>query len=45
MDRVQMTLPHASIGMTPYRLQYGTDPRTSWDWNTPKGITLRETLN
>lgn len=45
MDRVQATLPHASIGMTPYRLKYGTDPRTSWDWNTPKGTTPRETLN
>lgn len=45
MDRVQMTLPHASIGMTPYRLKYGTDPRTSWDWDTPKGANPRETLN
>ena len=45
MDHVQMTLPHASIGMTPYRLKYGTDPRTSWDWNTPKSANPRETLN
>jgi hypothetical protein len=29
MDRVQMTLPHSSIGMTPYRLKFGIDPRTS----------------
>lgn len=40
-----MTLPYTSIGMTPYRLKYGTDLYTSWDWNTPKGITPRETLN
>ncbi|ELR08018.1 hypothetical protein GMDG_02856 [Pseudogymnoascus destructans 20631-21] len=45
MDHVQMTLPHASIGMTPYRLKYGTDPRTSWDWNTLKSTNPRETLN
>ena len=45
MDRVQMTLPYASIRMTPYQLKYRTDLRTSWDWNTPKGTTLQETLN
>jgi predicted aspartyl protease len=45
MDRVQMTLPHASIGMTPYRLKFGLDPRTSWDWNTPNTSTPREKLN
>jgi transposase InsO family protein len=45
MDRVQMTLPHSSIGMTPYRLKYGLDPRTSWDWNTPKTSNPCERLN
>lgn len=33
MDRVQMTLPHSSIGMTPYQLLYGSQPRQSWHWS------------
>ena len=45
MDRAQITLPHASIGMAPYRLQYGTEPRNSWDWITPKATTPLEKLN
>lgn len=45
IDRAQVALPHSSIGMTPYRLKYGTDPRTSWDWNTPKHTTPLEKLN
>jgi transposase InsO family protein/predicted aspartyl protease len=45
MDRAQMTLPHSSIGMTPYQLRYGTEPRNSWDWNTPKTANPREKLN
>jgi transposase InsO family protein len=45
MDRVQMTLPHSSIGMAPYRLKFGIEPRTSWDWNTPKPVTPAEKLN
>lgn len=45
MDRVQMTLPHSSTGMAPYRLKFGLDPRTSWDWNTPKASTPQEKLN
>ena len=45
MDRVQMTLPHSSIGMTPYRLKFGLDPRTSWDWKTPKPTLPRERLS
>jgi transposase InsO family protein len=45
MDRAQMTLPHSSIGMAPYRLKFGVDPRTSWDWNTPKALTPLEKLN
>ena len=45
MDRVQMTLPHSSIGMAPYRLKFGLDPRTSWDWDTPKVSTPLERLN
>jgi transposase InsO family protein len=45
IDRAQMTLPHSSIGMAPYRLKFGLDPRTSWDWNTPKANTPLEKLN
>jgi hypothetical protein len=45
MDRAQMTLPHATIGMAPYRLKFGLDPRNSWDWDSPKGKTPRESLN
>ncbi len=45
MDRVQMTLPHSSIGMAPYRLKFGLEPRTSWDWSTPKPSTPAEKLN
>ena len=45
MDRAQMVLPHSSIGMTPYQLRYGTEPRNSWDWNTPKATNPREKLN
>jgi len=45
MDRVQMTLPHASIGMAPYQLKFGIEPRTSWDWKSPKLSTPAEKLN
>ncbi len=45
IDRVQMTMPHSSTGMAPYRLKFGLDPRTSWDWNTPKATTPVEKLN
>lgn len=40
-----MTLPHASIGMAPYRLKFGTEPRNSWDWQAPKPSTPLEKLN
>ena len=45
MDRVQMTLPHSTIGMAPYRLKYGVEPRNSWDWKSPKAASPREKLN
>lgn len=45
IDRAQVSLPHASIGMSPYRLLHGLDPRTSWDWDTPKASTPLEKLN
>jgi transposase InsO family protein len=45
MDYAQLTLPHSSIGMTPYELINGRLPRTSFDWNTPEATTAQEQLN
>jgi hypothetical protein len=45
MDRVQVTLPHSSIGIAPYQLKYGIEPRNSWDWRSPKPATPIEKLN
>lgn len=36
MDRAQLTLPHSAIGMSPYQVIYGSEPRQSWHW-TPSG--------
>ena len=32
IDYAQLTLPHESIGMSPFQLIYGYEPRTSYDW-------------
>jgi transposase InsO family protein/predicted aspartyl protease len=45
IDRAQITLPHSSIGMAPYRLKFGVEPRTSWDWDAPTAATPQEKLN
>ena len=45
MDRDQITLPHSSLGMPPYKVLYGSDPKNSWDWKTPKATTAKERLN
>jgi hypothetical protein len=45
MDLAQYTLYHESIGMSPYFLQNGYEPRTSFDWNTPKVTAVKEKLN
>ena len=45
IDRAQMTLPHSSIGMAPYHLKFGIEPRNSWDWSQPKASTPLEKLN
>lgn len=45
MDRAQLTLPHSSIGMAPYQLLHGREPRNSWDWNAPEASTPLEKLN
>jgi hypothetical protein len=34
IDYAQLTLPHSSIGMSPYELLNGRLPRTSFDWST-----------
>jgi hypothetical protein len=45
MDYAQLTLPHATIGMSPYELQHGgAKPRTSFDWKQPKTHTDAEQL-
>jgi predicted aspartyl protease len=46
MDYAQLALPHESIGMSPFELLYGYQPRTSFDWKTPKEpTTVKERLN
>jgi len=46
MDYAQLTLPHESIGMSPFELLYGHPPRTSFDWKRPQEpATARERLN
>jgi hypothetical protein len=36
IDYTQLTLPHSSIGMSPYELLNGRLPRTSFDWSVPE---------
>ena len=31
--------------MAPYQLKFGVEPRTSWDWASPKPTTPAEKLN
>jgi len=45
VDYSQLTLPHSSIGMSPYELLNGRLPRTSFDWNTPEASSPTEQLN
>ena len=46
MDHAQLTLPHDSIGMSPFELLNGYQARTSFDWRRPKNpITAREKLS
>ncbi len=45
LDHAQLTLPHESLGMSPYELLYGSTARTSFDWNTPNALNAREKLN
>jgi len=45
IDRAQIALPHSAIGMTPYRMIYGSDPRQTWDWQNPSASKANERLN
>jgi hypothetical protein len=45
IDYAQLTLPHSSIGMSPYELQNGRLPRTSFDWETPNAQTPTEQIS
>ncbi len=45
MDYAQLTMPHESIGMSPFELLNAYPPRTSFDWQMPKTSTARERLN
>ena len=46
IDRAQISLPHSSIGMSPYQILYGSVPKQSWDWQHPTSIlTPTDKLN
>ena len=46
MDFAQATLPHESTGLAPFQVEFGYEPRTSFDWNRPKEkLTAREKLS
>jgi transposase InsO family protein len=46
MDHAQLTLPHDSIGMSPFELNYGYQARTSFDWDASKApATSSEKVN
>jgi hypothetical protein len=46
MDYAQLTLPHETIEMPPFELLYGYQPRTSFEWQSPKNpATARERLS
>jgi hypothetical protein len=46
MDNAQLTLPHESIGISPYQLSHGVPPWKSFDWKEPaKPTSAREELS
>lgn len=46
MDLAQLTLPHESLGITPFQLLNGFEPRSSWDLRNPEPpATASEKLN
>src|SRR2546430_986818 len=44
MDYAQLTLPHSSIGMSPFEVRNGFKARTSFDWTTPKSTAQEPVL-
>ena len=44
VDHAALVLPQASISMSPFELLNGFPPRTSFDWNTPVAVTVRQRL-
>jgi hypothetical protein len=46
MDYTQLTLPHKSLGISPFKLNYRYTPSTSYDWDRPQGpATVYEEVN
>jgi transposase InsO family protein len=46
IDYAQATLPHESTGLAPFQIEFGYEPRTSFDWAQPaEPATARERLN
>ena len=46
MDYAQLTLPYKSLGMSPFELNYGYTPSTSYNWDRPQGpIMTHEKVN
>lgn len=45
IDYTQLTIPHESIGISPFELLNAYPPRTSFNWQIPKTSTARERLN
>ena len=46
IDYAQLTLPHDLIGMSPFQLLYGYEPRTSYDWKrTTSPTSVQEKLS
>jgi hypothetical protein len=45
MDYAQLTLPHSSIGMSPFEVRNGFKARTSFDWTGPTNPPCDSELN
>jgi hypothetical protein len=46
MDYAQATLPHKSTRLSPFQIEFGYKPQTSFDWKQPtEPASPRERLN
>jgi hypothetical protein len=46
MDYAQLILPYKSLNMSPFELNYGYAPSTSYDWDRLQGlVTVYEEVN